>query len=202
MEEARQGCNHRRWGSSAKYNKIWTKAKEDKRIWEKPPPLIPKRTMQCCKKQEGSFLESHSTTFFWKEKAWSLSGSIVVWRRKKKKVKFFTVLFFFTFKKLSFLTLFRKFILLIPFYFLDREREHMPLSGRGKGRWRENLKQAPLWTQSPTQGSTSWLWDHNQSRNQGSETQPAEPPKSPSGLVTITYSEMYRSHLLWVFKSI
>lgn len=31
---------------------------------ENPPPLIPKRTIQCCRKQEGSFLENHSTTLF------------------------------------------------------------------------------------------------------------------------------------------
>lgn len=37
-EEARQGGNHMPWGSSAKYNKIWTKAKEDKRIRKSPSP--------------------------------------------------------------------------------------------------------------------------------------------------------------------
>ncbi|XP_048068548.1 tumor protein p53-inducible nuclear protein 1 isoform X2 [Ursus arctos] len=52
-------------------------------------------------------------------------------------------------------------------------------AGRGRGRRRESLKQAPRSAQSQTRGSISQPRDHDLSRNQESDAQPTEPPRRP-----------------------
>ena len=45
---------------------------------------------------------------------------------------------------------------------------------------RENLQQASCTVQSPIQGLIPRPWDHDLSRNQESDAQPAKPPRHPS----------------------
>ena len=66
-------------------------------------------------------------------------------------------------------------------FIVFRERECMK-EERGRGKERENLKQAPCSVRSPTRGLIPRLWEHDLNRNQESNTQLTEPPRHPSPL--------------------
>ena len=67
----------------------------------------------------------------------------------------------------------------ISFFFNLRERERVRAGERGRGRERDNPKQAPHSVQSLTQGSIIPPWDHDLSQNQELDVQPTEPPGAP-----------------------
>ena len=66
-------------------------------------------------------------------------------------------------------------------YYFIRERE------RGRERWRENLKQAPHSSQSPTWGSIPQPWDHDLSQNQELDAQSLNHLSHPGSASTIFY---------------
>ena len=59
------------------------------------------------------------------------------------------------------------------------QRECMSMR-KGRGTWRQNLKQTPLWTPSHMWDSTPWPRDHDPKQNQELDAQSTEPPCHPS----------------------